>query len=263
MAYGGHLFSSEESVELKKTIAQILYDHDVEQSKISSILGLSQSMVSNYCSAKKPIHKEIIELARSITERICKGEQIQFQQCVIFSEVPLQGSWYIADKNELIDDENRPVIDNLMNAFMRLKNRNLQGFIPKVKINIAKAKPQASRPEDVAAFVNGFVVADDSIIGNNGIRFGCSSHLSTLLLYLQRKLDIHAIMNIAYLERMPVHSFTSMYLDRDFQLKLNDGNVDLLFHKGDFGIEPCTYIVGSDAVDVTSKLIRLLEGDTL
>jgi predicted fused transcriptional regulator/phosphomethylpyrimidine kinase len=32
-----------------------------------------------------------------------------------------------------------------------------------------------------------------------------------------------------------------------------------LFHKGDFGIEPCAYIIGKDAVDVVNKLIKIKE----
>jgi len=43
-----------------------------------------------------------------------------------------------------------------------------------------------------------------------------------------------------------------------FQLKEPGKDFDILIHKGDFGIEPCAYLLGKDAVDVTNKLLNLV-----
>jgi predicted fused transcriptional regulator/phosphomethylpyrimidine kinase len=32
-----------------------------------------------------------------------------------------------------------------------------------------------------------------------------------------------------------------------------------LLHDGDFGIKPCSYVVGKDAVDVAKKVIKIVE----
>ncbi len=48
-----------------------------------------------------------------------------------------------------------------------------------------------------------------------------------------------------------------VYLTKDFKLKDRLKKVDILLHKGDFGIEPCAYIVGENAVDVVNKLIKI------
>ena len=42
-------------------------------------------------------------------------------------------------------------------------------------------------------------------------------------------------------------------------LKKIKKNVDILLHKGDFGIEPCAYVLGKDAVDVIYKVIKISE----
>lgn len=254
-------FSWEEFITLKKSIAQILYEDDVEQSKISKILGLSQPMVSNYCGSNKTEQKDILQHAIIISKQIKNKQKVQFQNCVTFSDKPVSGTQYIADKNELIDDENRAIVDNLKKAFLMIKNKNLSGFIPKIKINIVHAKNHARSPEDIAAFVNGFIIADNSIIGNNGIRFGCSKHLTSLLLNLQKKLKINAMMNISYQDTINEELFTVEHLKKDFELRTGKKPIDILLHKGDFGIEPCTYILGNDALDVSNKLMGLINGD--
>jgi len=48
-------------------------------------------------------------------------------------------------------------------------------------------------------------------------------------------------------------------LTKDFKLQDNKNNVDVLLHKGDFGIEPCAYVLGRDAVDVVNKVIKIKE----
>ncbi len=59
-------------------------------------------------------------------------------------------------------------------------------LIPEVKINIAMAKENAKNSDDVAAFLNGLIIADDKITGYNGIRFGKSKHLSSLLIEFKK-----------------------------------------------------------------------------
>jgi hypothetical protein len=103
------------------------------------------------------------------------------------------------------------------------------------------------------------IIADDKVTGNNGIRFGRSKHLSSLLLYLREIIDVNAIMNIAYIEDVLKNNFSYSYLTKDFKLQDNKNNVDVLLHKGDFGIEPCAYVLGRDAVDVVNKVIKIKE----
>jgi hypothetical protein len=250
---------AEDTIFLKKAIAIKLYSNKIEQSKISKILNLTQPMVSNYCNSKENIPKEINDLADNISKKITNGNSTNFHTCVTFSANLYKGKYYIAEKAEVINDENKEITNNLIEAFLLLKGKDICELIPKVKINIAMAKQKAVDSEDVAAFLNGLIIADDKITNNNGIRFGKSKHLSSLLIYLKNYIEINAIMNVAYIKNIEKTSFSYSNLTKDFKFKDRKKDVDILLHDGDFGIEPCAYILGKDAIDVVNKFIKLIE----
>ena len=249
----------DDTILLKKAIAINLYNKKFEQSKISKILNLTQPMVSNYCSSNDKIPNNILNLAEIISDKIDNGDSTNFFTCITFANNSLIGRYYIAEKNEIISDENSNIINNLTEAFLLLKGKEISGLIPEVKINIAMAKNKAKDSEDVAAFLNGLIIADDKVSNNNGIRFGKSKHLSSLLLYLRKYITINAIMNIAFIKSIEKTGFSYSYLSKDFKIKGNKKIVDLLLHEGDFGIEPCAYVLGKDAVDVVNKVIKISE----
>lgn len=249
----------EDSVILKKAIAKTLYRRKVDQPKISEILKLSQPMVSNYCASNEKIPDNILNLAEKISDRILSGQTTKFHTCVSFSDKTVEGNFYIARKNEIMSDENNKIVDNLTEAFLLLKGRDIGKLLPEVKVNIAMAKENAESQDDIAAFLNGLVIADDKITGYNGIRFGRSKHLSSLLLYLMDNIDVNAIMNIAFISNIEKTKFIYGYLTKDFKLNKEKKNFDILLHKGDFGIEPCAYILGKNAIDVVNKVIKIKE----
>jgi predicted fused transcriptional regulator/phosphomethylpyrimidine kinase len=245
---------------LKRAVAKNLYSKKFDQSKISDILKISQPMVSNYCSSNDKIPKNILDLAEKISDKIIVGKSVVFHACVSFDNEPFQGNFYVARKNEIISDESNYIVDNLTEAFLLLKDRDIGGLVPEVKVNIAMSKDKADSNEDVAAFLNGLIIADDKVTGTNGVRFGKSKHLSSLLLYLKKHMDVNSIMNISYIKNMDKTGFNYGYLSKDFKLKNNEKNVDILLHKGDFGIEPCSYVIGKNAVDVANKVIKIKAG---
>jgi len=130
------LIRGENTILLKKSIAQNLYKNKFEQLTISKILGLTQPMVSNYCSSTEKIPKNIQILAENITKKIIDDKSLQFQTCITFSNNEYEGTYYIANKNEIINKENSKIVDNLTRAFLILKNKNISGLIPEIKINI-------------------------------------------------------------------------------------------------------------------------------
>ncbi len=251
------LLSGKNTVLLKRAIAVNLYNGGVDQSKISEILEISQPMVSNYCSSKTAIPENINDMARKISKKILNGLKPRFYTSILFSDVLDEGIYFIGDRNEIITDENKNISDNLMEAYFSLKDVNIDDLVPEVKINIAMAKENAKSSDDVAAFLNGLIVVDGKISSNNGVRFGKSRHLSSLLIYLQKNLDINAIMNIAYISDYEKYNLKFDFLTKDFKIKSKEKNIDVLLHKGDFGIEPCAYIVGKNATDISKKLIKL------
>jgi len=259
MADEAIFIGGDKTILLKKAIARALYSKGIDQSKISEILSLSQPMVSNYCGSTDKIPKNILDLAEKTSYNIINGSPVTFHTCVSFSYEPYEGSYFIANKNELISDEKTRVIDNLAEAFLLMKGKDIAGLVPKVKINIAMAREKAENSGDIAAFLNGLIIADDRVTSYNGVRFGKSKHLSSLLLYLKENIDINAIMNIAYIKDASKTGFTYSFLTKDFKLDGKKKDVDVLLHKGDFGIEPCAYILGKDAVDVVNKVMKIKE----
>jgi hypothetical protein len=253
------LVKAENTIALKRALAKNLYLKKKDQVQISSILNISQPMVSNYLSSKEEISNEIINLAERISEKICNGNSANFHTCVTFLDDEIQGNFYVANETELISEEKTKIIDNLIEAFFLLKDKNIVGLIPEVKINIAMAKENAKNPDDVAAFLNGLIIADDKVTGNNGIRFGKSRHLTNLVLYLRNKIKVNAMMNLAYHKDIKKTTFKLGYLTKDFKFENKQITPDILIHKGDFGIEPCVYVLGGNAVEVVNKVLRLKE----
>lgn len=253
------LIGSEKTIQLKKSIAKILYTNKIEQSTISEILNLSQPMVSNYCNSNEKIPDKIMKVAQDIAEKIIDKQPINFQTCVTFLDKNIEGNFLIADKSEIITDENSRITDNLKQAFYKLKEKDISGLIPEVKINIAMSKKNAKKPDDVASFLNGLIITEEKITGYNSIRFGKSRHLSSLLIKFGKNLNSYAIMNIAYTKDIEKTKFIVGVLSKDFKLNNTNKNFDILIHKGDFGIEPCAYILGKDATEVSNKLLKIIE----
>jgi len=249
----------ENTILLKKALAKNLYLKNFDQFKISQILKISQPMVSNYCSSKEKIPEHILNLVEDITEKILNKNPLDFYTSIFFNEKNFEGTYFVAEKNEIISDERNKIIDDLTEAFLLLKGRDIGKLLPEVKINIAAAIDKAESSDDVAAFLNGLIVVDGKVTSNNGIRFGKSKHLSCLLLYLKDVINVKAIMNIAFINDIKKTSLNFDYLSKDFKLKDNKKYPDILLHKGDFGIEPCSYIVGKNAVNVVNKVIKLME----
>jgi predicted fused transcriptional regulator/phosphomethylpyrimidine kinase len=251
--------SNEEAVIIKKTVSKILYKNRIDQLKISKILDISQPMVSNYLYSKEKISKNISELAQNISKKIIDGKNIKFQTCISFGEKNIRGKYFIAKHSEIISNEKNRVIDNLTEAYLLLKGKDLANLIPKVKINIVMGIESAAKPDDIAAFTNGLVIIDNKVISNNGIRFGESQHLSSLLLKLKKNYNVNSIMNIAYFDDIKNQNFKIAHLTKNYDIETNKNCIDILLHKGDFGIEPCAYILGRDAIEVSKKLIFIVD----
>ena len=259
MSDEAYFIQANETILLKKAIARKLYKKNFEQSRISEILCLSQPMVSNYCKDNEKLPDYILDFADKISEKINNDSDINFHTCISFSKKIFEGKFFIAKQNEMLTEDTHYIVNNLTEAFFLIKGRNIKKLLPEVKINIAMAKNYARNSDEVAAFINGIIVVDNRISNINGVRFGTSKHLSSMLLYLKDYLNIKSIMNIAFIDDIDKYGFHYSYLTNDFKLNLEKEKIDILLHKGDFGIEPCAYIVGENAVDVAKKLIRLLD----
>jgi predicted fused transcriptional regulator/phosphomethylpyrimidine kinase len=250
MAEGVIILNNGDAILLKKALARILYGKDMDQSTISKVISITQPMVSNYVSSHEKIQKEIVMQAEKLAERLEKNSKIKFNTCVTFAD--LRGEYFVAKENEIIDNEKQKIVNDMMDAFLLLKGKDVSRIMPEVKINLAVCKSNPKDKNDVACFVNGLLIMDNKISSINSVQFGKSKHLASLLL----KLDSKAIMNIR-LDESFKKVFSYGILSKDFNIK-KPGDYDLLFHEGDFGIEPCCYVLGSSAKDVAKKVLKLM-----
>lgn len=255
----GFIIKTEELVLLKQTVARLLCGSGIEQSKVARIMKVTQPTISNYISSRNKIPREIEEYAHAMVKKILNGSELGFYSYVSFSEKEHRGRCFIADENELITDEKQEIIDNLTSAFQLLKGLDINLLKPQVKMNMAMSKNNPRTINDIASFVNGFLLFDNRISSISSIRFGGSKHLASLLLYLKDKdANVNSIMNVKFNKSIKKSKFRCAHLTRDYKL-VDDGEYDVLLHEGDFGIEPCAYVLGSDAKDVARKVISISE----
>ena len=250
MAEGVVILSNGDGILLKKALARMLYQKGMDQSAISKTICITQPMISNYVSSDEKIPREIVLHAEKLAEKLEKNSTINFSTCVSFNE--LKGEYLVANESELINDEKIRIVEDMMDAFLLLKGKDISKIMPEVKINLAVCKKNPVDINDVACFVNGLIIMNNKVSSINSVQFGKSKHLASLVV----KLKIGAIMNIRYNESYK-KKFSYTILSKDFGLNKH-GDYDLLFHEGDFGIEPCCYVIGYSAKDIAKKVLKIM-----
>lgn len=252
-----YIFDNKQLVALKAGLAKLLYKDGFDQKRISAVLNLTQPMVSNYIHNSLDVSSNIQEVSRTIAEEIKKKGIMKINSIISFSTIP-SDKYFIANENELFTNEKQEVINNLTDAFLILKDKNISRILSEVKINMVMCIKNCKNRNDIASFSNGFLIINDRISMISEITFGKSKHLSELLLYLRSKNnEIGCIMNIKYLNNLNKSKWNVEFLTKSYKLNSVSSKIDILLHKGDFGVEPCSYVIGEDAIDVAKKVIKI------
>lgn len=253
----GQIIITDDITLLKISLSKELRKQRFSQEKISKILKLTQPMVSNYLSIDKKIPEHIKTHSRLIVEKIKKNKLPLFRTCVTFSEV--SGKYYLARPEELMVDDKKSVIDDILRALNEIKDLNIKNLIPKVKINLAMSKENANTKRDIASVEGGLSFIEGRLSYFGSVGFDKSDHLASLLIYLKNiSKGYNSIMNIKFDTFLLRSELKARYLSKDFKLASKDKDIDILLHKGGFGIEPCAYILGKDASDVIEKIRKII-----
>ena len=242
--------------EVHSYVANKLSDDGIKQSVIADKLGITQAMVSKYLT-KKPVKDELIE---NIGEKVIEivrsnvtNEDVSYEITQFCLDIMQKGELceICSNKNNLIhcnacmklgiSEDKRSVIDNLKEAIRILEKSNPIRLMPNVMMNIAMRTKNAKGKADVASIPGRVVKINNKVKASNVPEFNSSSHLANKL--LENK-EFGAIMNIRY--------------DRSIEKAIRKAGLkDILIDKGSFGIEPCAYILGTDAIDVANKVIKI------
>lgn len=146
-------------------------------------------------------------------------------------------------------------------ARMLATTAGMAAFVPNVGSNVGAALPNAKGPTDVAAIPGRIYAVDGRVEVPANPEFGASRHVATVLLAaaevdpaVQGAINIatdEALLRAARERGVDPLEFEGDYDDRAQRLRARfdeRGAVPrVLYHRGAFGIEPITYVLGADA----------------
>ncbi|WP_280536981.1 thiamine-phosphate synthase family protein [Halopenitus sp. POP-27] len=136
-------------------------------------------------------------------------------------------------------------------------------FVPNVGSNVGTALPDAAEPTDVAAIPGRIYTVDDRVEVPANPEFGASNHVATIVLAaadvdpgVRGAVNLttdDALLTAVRDRGVDPLAFDAEYDDRGRRLRdrfADRGAVPrVVFHRGAFGIEPITYVLGTDAAD--------------
>lgn len=251
--------------DLRIRIAHNLKAAGFTQAEIAHHVHVSQAMVSKYLSQSlEP--SEMDEVASEITWMIIHGKDEKdillylCQTCFRWREGGITCNLHnIANctvctqlRSPVIMDEKQKVVQNVKEALILLEsNPSIGKLMPEVRMNIAMALHNASNPMEVAAVPGRLIPLHGKVTAVSDPEFGASHHLASILIRTGNK----AVINIKYTKK--IHSyletltFSCTYTPEEY--------ADVLIDEGGFGIEPCAYVFGKDAVDAAFKVLKVAE----
>jgi predicted fused transcriptional regulator/phosphomethylpyrimidine kinase/predicted transcriptional regulator len=149
----------------------------------------------------------------------------------------------------------------------------MAAFVPNVGTNVGGALPAADGPSDVAAVPGRIYAIGGRVEVPANPEFGASQHVSTLLLAvtdadptLRGAVNLatdDALLDAARERGIDPLEFDAEYEDRGERLRdrfAERGDVPrVLYHRGAFGIEPITFVLGETAEDAARLAADLVE----
>lgn len=250
--------------DLRIRVAHALRHAGLTQTEISRALHVSQAMVSKYLSQSVEFAPERDEVSQEIARMMAQGKEEKdillylCQTCFRWREggstcslhsLPGCTVCYQLRSPEILD-EKQSVIENVREALSILESCSaVIDLMPQVHMNIAMSLENARNPMEVAAFPGRLAPVHGVITAVSDPEFGASHHLASLLLRTGKR----AVINIKYTDTL---ISVLKKLEISFSYSVNECR-DVLIDKGGFGIEPCAYIFGKDAVSAAFTLLEI------
>jgi predicted fused transcriptional regulator/phosphomethylpyrimidine kinase/predicted transcriptional regulator len=272
---------------LKRELARDLYAQGRSQAEISRKLSVSQAMVSKYLDeGEEPALPEGLgaevgslknELAGLLETDAPPSDTVLAvcQGCFRLRESGLLCTLHAIENcnactrlryGDLTEDK-RAVVEDIREALKLMESKDVSPLAPQVNMNIAQAARGAANTMDVASIPGRIAFVRGRPRAPLLPEFGVSRHLAGLLLAVMgTDPGTRAVVNIKLdrdVEEAVVRTgLRSRTLDRAVQ-DLFDlaGALDgaaVILDPGDFGIEPCTYVLGSNAIDAVKKVIIIM-----
>lgn len=267
----------------------------MSQTKIASLLGVTQPAVKQYLEEDERLYKkklismgiqekEIDDLLYSLSEILTREDVKDAMSFVTTrSLIFLSGLRFCKFHRSI--DKDIPIDCNICSSFYKendesllysalgmLQNPLISSLIPQVLSNIAFARRGASNCNDVLAIPGRIANVRGIPMAASRPQWGGSKHLSKVILKVMGLCsDIRSVMDIKYdisvesaVERSGLkHSrigpqdFADDEAIADAIKSVFDCSTDVVFHMGGKGLEPVSYIFGKDPLEVAEKVVKI------
>ncbi len=279
-------------------LAQQLDSRGLTQQEIAEVVGVSQPAVSNYVAGDVEVESRVAddtafrEAVEEIADGVASGEMGEFEVlsrtvdlvretmdrgpvCEVHEEIQpaIQGRGCDICVRDAGRQEESAVLHSVGRAVRRF--RALDGVaehVPAVGSNVAEALEDAEDATDVAAVPGRVYVMRGGVHVPAEPEFGASRNVAEVVLAAgekdsMMKAGLNVATSDALLEEFEAAGYTleefeAVREERRSTLEdlFRDGLPDVVFHRGAFGVEPVSYVLGESAVEAVEKLERALEG---
>ena len=246
----------------RRSLAFILHQRGLTQSRISQILRITQPMVCKYLRHQKSGARfdKSMEL---MADCIIQSKNSSFTYVMTPERLDNKTEYFLSTKDSLLTAGKSETIQNIINAVELLRNKNFYSLLPKVKVNIAMRLNNSSSKNDIAAIPSGLIFVNGYMKNYSEPEFNSSNHLSMILAYATGfKTEIKSVINIKFskeiMKKIRKQKLKFDFFGNNYKLKGKNSDFDALIHRGSFGIEPATYVFGENAVEAVKKCLNIL-----
>ncbi len=252
--------------EVRRRAALILKERGYGQNEIAEGLQVTQAMVSKYMKAKpkrmgEEMEDSVESMARELAEGIISGKgRAELIESFCGSCFRMRESGSFCSVHNVKDcrvcmnirgiqeaGDRADAIRDVESAIPMLEGIN-PGLIPEVRVNIARAIENPQGINDVVAIPGRMVEIKGRLRALTRPEFGASRHLSgKLLRVMSEREDVFAVINILFNEEIGT------------AIELAGLKDEVIIDRGDFGREPCVYVLGRSATEAASRVMLLSE----
>jgi len=238
----------------------------ISNNKISEInhgSGCNYSAAMIFALANKKNIKESVKFAKEFTYNSIKNAK-RFGKGIAITD---------------IQDNINVELTHAINKFIKIKN--IYKNIPECQTNFVYSKQKPKSTKDILAISGRIVKTGDKVTVAGNLMYGGSKHVATALLIMNKKFpQICSAINLKYqnqtISKIKKSKLLVSNYDRNQEpksikfkkstvewginsaIKNSTKDLDIVYHKGDFGKEPMIIVFGKTPKDVLEKISKII-----
>ena len=279
----------------RSLLAERLREHDLTQSEVAEILGISQSAVSKYAHGEVARNDRVLDDERvaGLAEDLAEGlanDELTSVGALVEIEILIRR----LERDDLLAELHAAAVpglteydgfdvhdpDSSLRAAERARSSVRRGLgtlettsgfvtlIPNVGSNLVECVPDPAGVDDVAGVPGRIFDVKGRTTVPGDPEFGVSGHVAGVLLAAREAgNDARAALNLRYdpalverLEELGLHTveFDGERDPADAIAAVDAAGADALFHTGGFGVEANVYLLASSAADAAARVRDLV-----